>query len=328
MGGVAGKTQVVVNTAAVGSGDSIAAYLADGSGNFLESVVINTIRNLQVHGTNEFLQGSAYAAGVDYLGAIGVVDSSGNWAPLTLNASGEVPVAATVNFAADYPEDTAHVNGDVGLFGLSRRIDARASSADTSGDYAAFNTNAVGELWVKDADTLAQLVLIKSDTAAILADTATIDSQTLAIQNLITALSKAEDAVHSTGDQGIQFLGIRQDTTAATSGTTGDYSSIQTWSNGEAKTVDIVNLANLQQIITVGTTATAIPTMALRKLVFIQNLSSNDVYVGSATVTNSGATRGFLLGKGGYVSVEAGPTNAIYVVASGAGSAVSIWELS
>lgn len=46
-------------------------------------------------------------------------------------------------------EDTAHSTGDVGVFSLSRRVDTTpTSSAGTSGDYAAFNTDANGCLWV------------------------------------------------------------------------------------------------------------------------------------------------------------------------------------
>lgn len=38
-----------------------------------------------------------------------------------------------------------------------------------------------------------------------------------------TDLGKAEDAVHSSGDVGVMFLGVRKDTAAALAGTDGDY---------------------------------------------------------------------------------------------------------
>lgn len=45
-------------------------------------------------------------------------------------------------------EDAVHASGDTGVFVLTRRIDAAASSAGASGDYATFNTNATGDLYV------------------------------------------------------------------------------------------------------------------------------------------------------------------------------------
>lgn len=45
-------------------------------------------------------------------------------------------------------EDAVHASGDTGVMTLTRRIDTAASSAGTSGDYATFNTDANGKLWV------------------------------------------------------------------------------------------------------------------------------------------------------------------------------------
>ena len=56
-----------------------------------------------------------------------------------------------------YAEDTAHTSGDDGAFMLAVRRDTRAVGSDADGDYSSLNVNAVGELWVKDADVLAQL---------------------------------------------------------------------------------------------------------------------------------------------------------------------------
>lgn len=47
-----------------------------------------------------------------------------------------------------------------------------------------------------------------------------------------TALGKAEDAVHASGDTGVMALTVRSDTAAATSGTTGDYQPLITDSTG------------------------------------------------------------------------------------------------
>lgn len=301
----AGKTQIVVNTAAVADGDSIASYLADGSGNFLTSQTIAAVRRLDVNTASEFAEDTAHASG-DYGTFVMAVrndagtpfGADGDYVPFSITAAGALRVDAgtiTANIEGDYPEDSAHVSGDRGLFTLGVRNDANTALTSTDGDYSPFAVDSAGR-----------------------------------IKNVFSG-QYAEDAAHVSGDTGLFALGVRQDTTAATAGTTGDYSGIQTWSNGELKTADIINLANLQQILDVGTTAVALPTtpLANRKLLFVQNQGSNNVYLGSATVTNTGATRGFLIGKGGYVTVEAGPANAVYAIASSAATDnVSIWEHS
>lgn len=48
-------------------------------------------------------------------------------------------------------------------------------------------------------------------------------------------LGKAEDAAHASGDTGVMALGVRRDTAAASSGTTGDYEPLQTDSMGRLR---------------------------------------------------------------------------------------------
>lgn len=405
-----GIYNIQADLANLADGHSIASYLATAAG-LLTSTTVGAKEHLDALDASSHVDGTAYAAAADYLSSMGVVNNAGNWVPLTLNAAGELPVSATVNFAGDYAEDSAHVSGDVGLFSLSVRRDARSSGSSADGDYSSINVNAVGELWVKDADTLAQLVLIKSDTAAILADTATIDSQTLAIQNLITALSKAEDAAHVSGDQGIQTLLVRQDTLAASTSADGDYgsfksnaagelyvadttaratlasiladtatidsqtlsiqntltalskaedavavsgdqgiqalavrkdaqasnaadgdyTSLQTWSEGSLKVVDVANGALLQSQVQVTDTATLLPASALanRKSLMIQNTGANKIYIGSATVTSSGATAGIEMPANSFMELEVGPAVAVYGIKVGAtGNNVNLLQMA
>lgn len=54
--------------------------------------------------------------------------------------------------SADQIEDAAVAGGESGPMVLSRRIDTPSSSAGTSGDFAMFNTNNVGALWVSHID--------------------------------------------------------------------------------------------------------------------------------------------------------------------------------
>lgn len=357
MASLLGKHQIAINTADLASGDSIAAYLVSAAGDLITSTTIGAKEHEDVLDAASHLQGTAYAAGTDYLMSAGVVDDAGNWVPLTLNAAGELPVAASINMAGDYAEDSVHADGDVGLFTLLVRQDTLAASTSADGDYGAFKSNNLGELYVHDTSALAELVLIKGDTASIdatatsidghvaqietdttailaelldqgvtldsiLADTATIDSQTLSIQNTLTALSKAEDAAHVSGDQGVQALAVRKDAQGSNVSADGDYASLQVWSEGSMKVVDIANGAMLQQQVSVTSTAAAVPASALanRKSLMLQNTSAAKIWIGSATVTTSGATAGIELPANSFMELEVGPAVAVYAIKSGAGS--------
>jgi hypothetical protein len=350
-----GKFQNAVNTASLVDGDTIAAYLTSAAGTLLTHTTIGAKEYADAKGPSEFIDSSAYATGVDYLTATGVVNDAGDWVPFTLNAAGELPVAATVNFAGDYAEDSAHTTGDLGLFTLAVRRDVRSAGSGTDGDYSSFNVNAVGEMWVKDADVLTELLdqgttldgilsdtgAIASDTAtiasnttailadtatidsniaAILADTATIDSQTLSIQNTLLALSKAEDAAHASGDQGIQALAVRKDAQGTNTSTDGDYSSLQTWSEGSLKVVDVANGTILQQQVEVTNVAAQVPAanLANRKTLMLQNTGANRLWIGSATVTTSGATAGIEVPANSFMELECGPAVNVYAVKVGA----------
>lgn len=399
-----GLYQIAVNTASLANGATIGSYLVDAAGNLLTSSSIGGKQRLDTNNPSEHLQGSAYAAGVDYLSSMGVVDSSGNWVPFTLNASGELPVAATVNFAGDYPEDSPHASGDVGLFSLAVRRDARTSGTSTDGDYGSFNVNASGELWVKDADSLAELVLIKGDTAAIAASVSSIDSKSTTIatntgntatstasidstlsalskaedaaaasgdrgiQSLlvrqdtlasststdgdygsfksnaagelytvdagtraaIVALSKAEDAVHSSGDQGIQALAVRKDAQGSNVSADGDYASFQQWSEGSLKVVDVANGAILQQQVAVSTTAAQVPAanLANRKTLMLQNTGSSKCWIGSATLTSTGAASGIELPANSFMELECGPAVAVFAKTNAGSGQLNVLEMA
>lgn len=376
-GSLMGIHQIAVNTGSLTDGATIAAYLTSAAGTLITATTIGGKEYADSKGPESFLSGTAYVAGTDFLGAAGVVDNAGNWVPFTLNAAGELPVSATVDFAGDYAEDSPHVSGDVGLFSLLVRQDTLASSTSADGDYGAFKSNATGELYV--ADSAARVTL-----TAILADTATIDSQTLSIQNTLTALSKAEDSPHVSGDQGIQALAVRNDAgvalaadgdyipfttdatgrlrvaatvtsnaehaedAAAVSGdigvfslgvrrdatgsnaANGDYTEIQTWSNGELKVVDVSNAAILQQQVAVTTTAAQIPAanLANRKSLMIQNTGASKVWVGSATLTSTGAAAGIELPANSFMELECGPAVAVFAKTNAGAGQLNLLELS
>jgi hypothetical protein len=87
----------------------------------------------------------------------------------------------------------------------------------------------------------------------------------------------------------------------------------------------------LQAVIALSTSATALPTTPLvgRQELVIQNLDSSIViYVGTSTVTNSGATRGIKLTAGQSMVLQVGQGCAVYAVAASGTPDCAILELA
>lgn len=339
---MSGKWKITVDTSSLANGDSIAAYLVSASGALITSLAIGGNEHLRVKGASDYAEDSAHVSGDYGSFVMGVRNDAGtafgadgDYVPLSIDSTGALRVAASVNFAGDYAEDSAHSDGDVGLFSLAVRRDVRSSGTSASGDYASFNVNANGELYVIDTDSLAQLVLANASLDAIEADADemntslnNIETSNAAILAEIQGLSHAEDAAHASGDMGLQALAVRKDAQGTNTSADGDYASLLAWSEGSLKVVDICNGSMLQQEVSVATTATALPTSALanRKRILVQNVDAASVWVGGATVTASGATGGIEVPKGGHIELEAGPAVTVYAIASGSARSVRVLE--
>ncbi len=274
--GVAGLTKIAVDTASIGDGASIAAYLVDSAGTLLTSTLVGGDQALDVN----------------------IVQSV-----LPTGAATETTLASVLSElqGVTHAEDAAHVSGDLGVMGLAVRNDAGTSLVSADGDYSPLSLDASGNLRVSGSLTVDE------------------------------AGDYAEDSAHSSGDVGYFTLGVRNDNQATTmTSASGDYASFSVDDRGAMYVKDVAAKSNLQQVITVGTTAVALPAAPLadRSSMFVQMLSSGQLYVGSASVTNSGATRGLQIGNGGYINIEVGPGNLVYGVASAAGKDVLVWEFA
>lgn len=336
-----GIFSVGINTASLSDGASIAAYLTSAAGNLITDTQIGSKFHIDAKLPSEFVGDTAAAFGTDYGAAIlaqrndantTLATADGNYAPLQLDANGNLKVSGTITITdnAEYAEDSPFTDGDIGLFTLLVRQDTLATSTTTDGDFGAFKSNALGELYVHDTSALAELVLIKGDTASIVTNTGNTASNTSTISATLSALSKAEDAVAVSGDQGIQALAVRKDAQGSDVSNDGDYSSLQTWSEGSLKVVDVANGSLLQQRVAVGNTATLLPTSSLasRKNLIVQNAGSASFWVGSATVTASGATAGIEVPKGGDISLEIGPAVSVYAITASGSINANVLEMA
>lgn len=250
MGANLGKHKITVDTAALASGDSLAAYLTSAAGTLLTHTSLGGKERLDVMSPSEFA------------------------------------------------EDAAHSSGDYGQFVLAVRNDAGGSLAGTDGDYAPLQLDASGNLRI--------------------VGTVTVNGQF------------AEDSAHISGDTGIQMLAVRKDAQGSNVGADGDYASLLQWSEGSLKVVDISNGSILQQQVAVAATATAIPAAALanRKSLMIQNDGSNSIFIGSATVTAAGATKGIEVPKGGFIELEVGPAVTVYGITAAGSVNVNVLEMA
>lgn len=146
-----------------------------------------------------------------------------------------INVDTTAIKAVVQTEDAAHSSGHKGVMALAVR-EATAtdlSAGNTDGDYEPLQVDANGKLHVNPGTVTV--------TGTVTANAGTnLNTSALALESggnlaTISALSKAEDAAHSTGHTGVMALAVRQATATDMSAgnTDGDYEPLQVDANGK-----------------------------------------------------------------------------------------------
>jgi len=230
-----------------------------------------------------------------------LLDSAGVALTSTLVGSDQALDVNIVQTSGQYDEDSAATSGDAGDFVLTVRQDTLAASTDTDGDYAAFKSNATGELYVTDAT-------VRTDLASLL----------LEVQNL----SFAEDSAHVSGDVGTMPLAVRNDAGGTMVSADGDYSPLQVNDTGELRiagsfSMSCPNNSVVNTATAVNNTATDLvgTDLANRQEMWIANIGNDTAFIGSSSVT---AATGFPIGRRSYVSICAGANIDIHAITSGA----------
>lgn len=100
-----------------------------------------------------------------------LVSTDGDYAPLQVDASGNLRVNGSFSSSVEYAEDTPHTTGDNGNFALVVRQDTLGSLAGTSGDYTGLSVNSDGALYVTDVASTGTVT--EYGTSAAVADGAT-----------------------------------------------------------------------------------------------------------------------------------------------------------
>jgi len=258
-----------------------------------------------------------------------LVDTDGDYAPLQVDSSGRLRVIADLDVTnlAEKNEDDPHSSGDTGNFVLAVRQDSIASSTSADGDYAAFKVNDVGELYTTDEGAEALLTTIDADTGVIASDTTSIDAT-------LTALSKAEDSVHGSGDQGIMALGVRNDAETPLAAD-GDYIPFMMDSNGALLVASPMQddalaetaIANAVNTLDGASTAEDVVTapLASRKYLWIYNNDNRDIFIGQSGVA---VADGFPLPPDGWMELRIGALVDIEWISTKAGHNIRTLELS
>lgn len=120
----------------------------------------------------------------------------------------------------------------------------------------------------------------------------------------------AEDSAASSGDVGLFSLAVRRDAGGSQVGANGDYAEFQVGGTGELRTMAVDNTAVLQSQVTLALAGVAqkcpATPLANRKKIWVQNISDKPMFFGAATVTASGATRGYEIDNGGSEMFDLG----------------------
>lgn len=258
-------------------------------------------------------------------------------------------LAASTDADGDYASFKQNAKGEQYVIDTDGNALLTTIDADTSNiadDTAAMVVD-LAAIEVELLDQGTTLDGIKVDTAAMVVDLAAIEVEQLAqgvtldsMDNTLTALSKAEDSAHVSGDQGVMGLGVRNDAGTPLAAD-GDYipamynadGSLYTYITGsDPLTVNdaalaetaIANAANTLAVANTAEDAVASP-LASRKYLWIYNNDNKKMYVGASGVTSA---NGFPISPGSYMELRAGAAVDVEYVATKAGHKIRTMEMS
>ena len=256
--------------------------------------------------------------------SIKIVDTAGD--ELNINADGSINavISGQVNV---YAEDSPHTSGDDGNFVLAVRQDTKASTAGTDGDYAALVQNSLGELYVVDEAGNALLTTIDADTSSMALDL-----------GLLGDATQDEDAASAGGEKLMMIGGYRQDADTSPVSADGDFHGFIFNDVGRLKVdAQLDPTANTSLVVTntsvddtVGGTQLVSSALAGRRILTIQNLGDDSIWVKAGTgVTSGAAGNGFEIPACSSATYSYGPNIDVYAITEASGSAtVKVIEAS
>ena len=256
---------------------------------------------------------------------------------------------ASISLLSERAEDSAAVSGDIGVSVLGVRQDVLATSTDATGDYSSFKVNALGEMYVHDADTKAQLItlngavstsahqvtqtgILTTANASLTAikgktDQFTFDAGRLVVLADVRLESDVADDAPDTENP--LKMGSRAVSGAlAAISATGDKANVISDMYRRLYVTTAPNVGFKTSAANVGTIASqlvAVP-LAGRGRIMIQNLGNAAVYIGfNNTVA---VVNGLKISAGAFLEMPFGSDLAIWVIATSGTQDVRIVEIA
>jgi hypothetical protein len=284
------KMKLIYDPTDVADSDNVGVYLKDGTGNALTSTLIAGAQNLNVTNPSDKLSGATFVSGTDYGVPAWALDSTGKYAPLNLDASGNLKVDAVFSAAFDFAhaENSTHTVGDVGSFSLAYRQDTLVTDITATGDYAGMKSNNRGALWVAPVGTVADGIADTENPSKV---------GTRSAWGALSAITANNNRADMISDK---------------------YRRMYV-NNGS-------NIGSLPTPVSVGLTAAALLASQLpgRRTILIQNNSKKPIYIGSDnTVT---AATGIVLQGGADMPMDIGQDIVLWAIGSAAGQDVRVFE--
>lgn len=237
--------------------------------------------------------------------------ADGDYSTLSVDATGNLRVTGGGG-GQQFAEDAAHVSGDLGTMALAVRSDTAASTAGTTGDYTPLITDANGRLHVNvgaggiagvledaasaggEEGVLAMAVRQDTPSTTTSADgdftyLKVNSSGALYVTGSSGTTQYAED-VASVGAESLVLAGaVRRDTAASSSGTDGDYSTLNVNSTGRLYVESTIAAAQTLSTVTTVSAVTAITNALPAGTNAIGKLAANSgVDIGDVDVTTVG----------------------------------------
>lgn len=282
------KDKLVYDPTDSADSDNIGVYLKDGLGNAINSQTINSTQWLDTIDPSIHQDGSTYTAGTSYGSyVLGVNNSTGDFAPLSINSDGALKVDATLVPTYAEQENTAHVLGAEGAFVLGYRQDTLTTDLSASGNYGSFKVNNRGALWSVPTGTVADAV----------ADT----------ENPVKIGSYVQSGALSSTSSGNRANALSD-----------IYRRIYV-NNGSQ-----INCLNTAVTVT-GTAASLLSSnLAGRRSILVQNTGTRPIYIGSSSgVTTS---NGLKVQPGADLGMEIGDAITLYAISGSGSQSVVIFE--
>jgi hypothetical protein len=298
-----GKDKLIYDATTPADGDSVAAFLRTGTEALTSTGGALDVNIASSTGLGIFAEDSAHVSGnlgqqilaVRNDAGTTLAGTDGDYAPLSLDATGALRVAADISVTngSDKLEDAAHASGDVGTFILGVRQDTLSASVSADGDYGSLKLDSLGRLWTNSA--------ISGDVA----DDGVDSGNPIKVGQ--RAVSGALTAVSASGDRADQISDLFR----------------RVWVNTAP------NIAGSNAAVSVDTTAGGVALFASplagRRKVEIQNLGNKAIFVGLGTVTSANGVR---IAGGATMSQDLGPDIALKAIAESGSQNVRVLQLA